>query len=234
MVTGRPRLLDLFCGEGGAGAGYAAAGWDVTGVDWAPRAGRHYPFPFIQAEAVAYLAEHGREYDAIHASPPCQVHSKVRPMIGTDAGSLFPELALHPDLLPATRAALAASGRPYIIENVPGAPLLDPVLLCGTMFGLAVACQDGVARELQRHRLFESSVPLAAPGPCAHQLPAISVIGHSSGTVFRRAYSGTGTEPQRALGVDWVTTRKGIAQAIPPAFTEHLGRQLLAALVSGR
>ena len=141
----RPKLLDLFCGAGGCSVGYHRAGFDVTGVDARPQPS--YPFAFVQADALAYLGEHGREYDAVHASPPCQRYSIARRIHGNGE--------THPDLLEPTRAALVSNGRPWIIENVPGAPVRFPVLLCGLMFGLRVF----------RHRLFESSVLLFCPPP---------------------------------------------------------------------
>lgn len=131
----KPRLLDLFCKAGGAGYGYWQAGFDVVGVDIEPQ--KRYPFTFIQADALEYLARHGGEYDAIHASPPCQAFSKMK----------NPDKAhrkAHPDLVDPVRELLMRTGRPYIIENVPGAPLLSPVTLCGSQFGLKV----------YRHRVF--------------------------------------------------------------------------------
>lgn len=156
-----PRLLDLFCGQGGAAAGYIAAGFDVTGVDLADHADRYpsrWPGSFIQGDALAYLAAHGREYDAIHASPPCQGYS-----IAT-AGNLAAR-AKHDRLIAATRELLEQTGKPWVIENVQQArsEMRDPILLCGRMFGLTAADEDGVPLTLERHRLFESNVPLFAP-----------------------------------------------------------------------
>jgi DNA (cytosine-5)-methyltransferase 1 len=147
----RPRLLDLFCGAGGAGMGYHRAGFDVVGVDIASQ--KNYPFEFIQGDALAYCAEHGHEFDAIHASPPCQAHSAMKTMYNARE---------HLDLVPQTREALRATGKPYVIENVPGAPLITPFILCGTMFDLG--WEDA---ELRRHRLFESSTFMLTPS-CAH------------------------------------------------------------------
>jgi len=124
--------------------GYHLAGFEVTGVDIQPQP--RYPFRFVQADALAYLADHGHEYDAFHASCPCQLYSATQRIQGRD----------HPDLIGATRTALENTGRPWVIENVPGAPLRDPVLLCGAMFGLRT----------YRHRLFETSrLPPARPAP---------------------------------------------------------------------
>ena len=143
----RPKLLDLYCCGSGAGYGYEQAGYDVTGVDIEPQP--KHRGKFIQADAIEYLKAHFHEYDVIHASPPCQAHSSLTALTSTKE---------HLDLIPATREALRKIGKPYIIENVPGAPLLDPLTLCGTEFGLGVA----------RHRLFESNMPLTGHGKCNH------------------------------------------------------------------
>jgi DNA (cytosine-5)-methyltransferase 1 len=222
-----PRLLDLFCCAGGAGMGYHRAGFEVVGVDIAPQ--RHYPFEFIEADAIAYVLEHGHEFDVIHASPPCQAYS-----ITANAHDVQ-----HPDLLEPTREALREVGRPYIIENVVGAPLLDPVMLCATMFGLRALDVDGVELQLQRHRLFETSFPIAlAPAPCVHD--GTPIAGSYKGSRHRKpehrdnpARRGgyTPAVPVRGalLGIDWMNEHE-LAQAIPPAYTEWLGRQLLAHL----
>jgi DNA (cytosine-5)-methyltransferase 1 len=187
--------------------GYHLAGFDVVGVD--VKAQPRYPFAFVQSDALEYVAEHGREFDAIHASPPCQAHSNAQKIRGND----------HPDLVAPTRAALSVTGRPWIIENVLGAPLINPTLLCGTMFGLNV----------YRHRLFETSFPVplilhpahhAQPVKMGRRVKAgdvIQVVGNFTDVAYARA----------AMGIDWMT-RDGLSQAIPPAYTEFLGRQLLA------
>ena len=133
-MTPRPRLLDLYCCAGGAAVGYHRAGFDVVGVDIAFQ--RNYPYEFHQGDALDYVAEHGHEFDAIHASPPCQAFSKTRTLHNNE----------HPDLVAPTREALQATGKPYIIENVTSAPLRPDVTLCGLMFGLKVF----------RHRIFET------------------------------------------------------------------------------
>jgi DNA (cytosine-5)-methyltransferase 1 len=144
-----PRILDLFCGAGGAAAGYASAGWEVHGVDIAPQP--HYPYAFTRGDALSYLDENGHRYDAVHASPPCQHYSKAtRRWAGAPAS--------HPDLVSAVRERLRDLGLPYIIENVTHAPLVSPVVLCGSMFGLGV----------RRHRLFEASFPVPSPPACDH------------------------------------------------------------------
>lgn len=213
----RLRLLDLFCGAGGAGMGYNRAGFDVTGVDIQPQP--HYPFRFVQADALEYLAAHGHEYDAIHASPPCQAYSNIRNLVEARWGTKD-----YPDLVEPTRELLRQTGKIYIIENVPGAPLINPIMLCGEMFGLRVF----------RHRLFEVSIFLLAPphprhpknsttnayrGQSAFEFGAthISVAGAN----FRLA------DAKSAMGIDWMTTRREISQAIPPAYTQWIGEQVL-------
>jgi DNA (cytosine-5)-methyltransferase 1 len=214
---GRPRLLDLFCGAGGCSMGYHRAGFDVTGVDLKkmPR----YPFEFHQADALAYLAEHGHKFDAIHASPPCQKYSKLAAMhAGRD----------YPDLLEPTRGLLLASGKPWVIENVESAPMEkaaslfgNGVCLCGSMFGLKV--KDGY---LRRHRLFESSTPITQP-KCRHSGPAYGVYGHGGHSgKHRMLYR---ADAAVAMGIGWMS-RDEMTQAIPPAYTEFLGKQLLASL----
>lgn len=141
------RLLDLYCGAGGCAVGYSRAGFDVVGVDLNPMP--RYPFEFHQGDALDYLREHGHEFDVIHASPPCQAYCSLKSM---------PNAKVHPDLVAPTREALEATGKPYVIENVPGAPLLSPTMLCGTMFGLGTGDAD-----LRRHRLFETNWSLVLP-----------------------------------------------------------------------
>jgi DNA (cytosine-5)-methyltransferase 1 len=221
----RPLLLDLFCKAGGAGYGYHLAGFDVVGVDLEPQ--RNYPFVFVQADVLH--PKFGEwismmRADAIHASPPCQF-----------ATALNNDKSRHLNLIPATRALLEASGRPWVIENVEGAAehLRDPVTLCGTAFGLGAA-----GHELQRHRLFELggfSVP-AAPA-CAHSGgPVIGVYGgharNRGGAERAKTKSFFGHSQKalarQALGMDWGTLME-LSEAIPPAYTEFLGRHLLAA-----
>ncbi len=210
------RLLDLFCGAGGASMGYHRAGFDqVTGVDLTPQP--RYPFTFVQGDALAYLARHGQEFDAIHASPPCQVYSKLAAM---HPGSN------HPDLVAAVRDLLRRVGKPWVIENVEGAPLVHAptldgaygVVLCGSNFGL------GVERgHLRRHRVFEGSLPIAQLA-CAHSGPAVGVYGHGGHSgKHRMLYR---AEAAEAMGIDWMS-RDEMAQAIPPAYTEYIGRALL-------
>lgn len=241
----RPTLLDLFCGAGGAAMGYHRAGFDIVDVDTKPQP--HYPFPFVQWDALDYVAHYGGWFDAIHASPPCQCYSRTRMIL---VGKGLPNT--HPDLVAPTRAALAQTGKPWIIENVPGAPLHDPLVLCGTQFNLRV----------YRHRLFEASFPLAELSHTPHRrttgahrgyskdTPMICVGGHNYNVSQGAAAMGMtklGRPPQpgtllhlvgyfsdvqagrEAIEVGWMT-RDELSQAIPPAYTEFIGRQLLAHL----
>lgn len=236
-----PRLLDTYCCEGGAGMGYHRAGFAVFGVDLfkhrnaaGKRVGfsqKRYPFASHQGDAVEYIKEHGHEYDVIHASPPCQRHSAGTRAIDRDE---------YPDLIGPTRDALIATGKPYVIENVVGAPLVDPVELCGCMFGpegMSAVDTDGVRLWLQRPRLFESNVPLSAPRP--HDHSRHEWVGGSYGGARRDKYEARyerhgGYVPsipvqQELLGIDWMT-QGGMFQSVPPAYTEWIGRQLIAHL----
>jgi len=251
----RPKLLDLFCGEGGAGVGYIAAGWHVTGVDLKPlghRYPRFYkdgrPARFVQGDALPYLIEHGHEFDAIHASPPCQGYS-----IAT-AGNPGAR-AKHQRLIAATRELLQLTGKPWVIENVEQArsQMVDPILLCGSMFGLETFDEDGEPLRLERHRLFESNVALEQPGMQHHfHAPGISVAGvygggrrakrlpgesladvaprdrHEAKHVRKGGYTPRSKRVQQELlGIDWMSV-KGMQESIPPVYAEHIGRQLLA------
>jgi DNA (cytosine-5)-methyltransferase 1 len=203
------RLLDLFCGAGGAGMGYHRAGFEVVGVDIKPQ--KHYPFEFHQADALEYLAEHGAEFDVIHASPPCQRYSCATPK--THRGN-------HPDLIDATRLALMKSSKPWIIENVGGARkvLHSPMMLCGTMFGI----------NLFRHRYFEIYPPVfwLVP-PCRHDFHPIVVSGHSQLHINGGRVSGNSIEEDRqAMGIDWMSSDE-ITLAIPPAYTEWIGKRIM-------
>jgi len=208
----KPRLLDLFCGEGGASMGYHMAGFDVVGVDLKPQP--RYPFAFVQGDALCPPVELER-FDAIHASPPCQAYSRSRFWWNTPKD--------HPDLLPETRALLERAGRPWVIENVPGAPMRADVIVCGSMFGLRV----------RRHRLFEMSPApdLALVPPCDHSIPAIRVYGHC-GVHNRPDRWGNGSTIahwRASMGIRWMGVY-GLSQAIPPAYTEMIGRLLLRAI----
>jgi DNA (cytosine-5)-methyltransferase 1 len=230
--TGRPLLLDLFCKAGGAGKGYQLAGFDVVGVDRDPQP--RYPFEFIRADAIEFLAAGGWQgFEAAHASPPCQAFSSMR-ALAIATGST----KQHPELVEPVRELLRSTGLPYIIENVPGAPLVDPVKLCGSSFGL----------DLRRHRLFESNIPLEAPR-CAHgwQEPRFEVrIGQpnsrSNGKDRKNPLSPVVTvvgnsvladEARRVMEMPWAT-RDECSQAVPPAYTHWLGMQLLFAVYQAR
>ena len=213
------KLLDLFCGAGGAGKGYMDAGFTVTGVDLHPQP--DYPGEFIQGDAIAYLAAHGHEYDAIHASPPCQASSALTK--GTNKGRQYL------NLIPATRALLALHGVPTVIENVQGSDLRRDLTLCGEMFGLGVI----------RHRYFEANG--WQPIPPEHRPHRGRVRGWRHGTYFDGPYlavhgegggKGTVAEWQQAMGIHWTDSRKSIAEAIPPAYTRFIGGQILQHLES--
>jgi DNA (cytosine-5)-methyltransferase 1 len=228
MMNTRPRLLDLFCGAGGAAMGYHRAGFDVVGVDIAPQ--KRYPFTFVQADALEYCAAHGHEFDVIHASPPCQVHSRLKAL---HAQSEY--FDKHLDLVPQTRELLQSLGKPYVIENVMGAPLINPTILCGTMFDLGCVCKDGQYRQLWRHRQFEMSFFCLTP-TCQHRGEPIGVYGNGGAqakTVWNggpnRGYMGAKQERIDAMRIDWMNNAE-LSQAIPPAYTEYIGRQLLQAL----
>jgi DNA (cytosine-5)-methyltransferase 1 len=195
--------------------GYHRAGFDVVGVDIDPMP--HYPFEFRQANALRLLEDYLEQgsdggFDAIHASPPCQAFTRAQKLQGNE----------HPDLVAPTRARLELIGLPWVIENVVGSPLHDPILLCGSMFpGLRV----------YRHRLFESNVQLKAPRHPVHVAPLtkmgrppcngefMHIVGNWSGVAAGK----------EAMGIDWMT-RNEMSEAIPPAYAEHVGRQLLEAL----
>lgn len=214
----RPRLLDLFCGAGGAAMGYHRAGFDVVGVDKEPMP--RYPFEFHQADALEYLAEHGHTFDAVHASPPCQDHSTLSARAGKHGTDW---------LLPRTIELLDQTDSLYVVENVPGADMPDPVMLCGSMFGLFAACDDGQTRQLRRHRLFHSNAPITAPSGCQHRGQPVGVYGTGGGGQMTRGYKAKPAEARQALGIDWMD-RRGLSQAIPPAYTQFIGEQLIAHL----
>lgn len=217
--TERPRLLDLFCCAGGAGVGYSRAGFEVVGVDISPQP--NYPFSLIQADALKLDPEFLASFDAIHASPPCQSYSDLAKRNGN----------AHewPRLVEPVRDMLRKTGLPYVIENVEGAPLLNPVVLCGTMFkGLRVL----------RHRLFESNFLIITPvhgkhprvhtfdkrkahyGKTNDMLDFVQVTGGGNCTI---------AAARDAMGIDWMTKNE-LNEAIPPAYTRLIGEQLLAYL----
>lgn len=210
----KPRALDLFCGAGGASMGLHRAGFDVTGVDIEPQP--RYPFPFIQADALEFPLE---GCDFIWASPPCQAFVSLRWMYNAKQ---------HEDLVEPIRERLIDSGAPYVIENVVGARLRRYITLCGSMFNLG-SSERGAW--LRRHRIFEASFewPCLLP-PCRHSTaPVIGVYG-GHGRDRRRTHNTQdfSTAARReAMGIDWMTSVE-LSQAIPPAYSEFIGKQALA------
>lgn len=213
-----PLLLDLFCGAGPAAVGYHRAGFDVVGVDIAPQP--RYPFPFVQGDALSLPAETLQAFDAVHASPPCQSYSDLAKRNGNADD--------WPRLVEPVRDMFDRAGVPSVIENVEGAPLNDPAILCGTMFeGLRVL----------RHRLFETSFPVLTPPHRRH--PLVHTFDkrkrHYGKTDERRDFvqvTGGGNctieAAHDAMGIDWVRlTKREINEAIPPAYTEFVGQELL-------
>jgi DNA (cytosine-5)-methyltransferase 1 len=225
-------LLDAFCGAGGCTKGYQEAGFYVVGVDIKPQP-NYCGDEFLRADALGVLEgivsaiEHGREpmngligsFAAVHASPPCQAHSDLAHHPQNREND-------YPELIGPTRELLVATGLPYVIENVPGAPLINPTMLCGSAFGLGV----------RRHRLFETSFPMMSPG-CSHGSQAAQFDVYEHGRWFKspvaRVYGNGGGKGEdrwpEAMGIDWMT-RPELAQAIPPAMTAHVGTYLLNAI----
>jgi DNA (cytosine-5)-methyltransferase 1 len=213
------RLLDLCCWRGGAGYGYHLAGFEVVGVDIKPQP--DYPFEFHQADALAFPLD---GFDAVHASPPCQAHSDLKHAWNARQ---------HEDLIPGLREKLVAWGGPWVIENVLGAPLKNPVTLCGCMFGLGTE-----KYRLERKRLFEASFPLPQP-ECTCAGDARPVVGVYGGKIRNRRAIPTGSQRSRvgttlplelgqeAMGITWMN-RLGLSQAIPPAYTRFIGQHIPA------
>lgn len=200
-------LLDLFSGAGGCGVGYHRAGFEITGIDnkWQKR----YPFNFIQADALEYLEKYGNRYDVIHASPPCQAYSIANNIHKRE----------YPELIEPLRELLIATGKPYIIENVIGAPLNNTIMLCGTMFGLKVI----------RHRLFESNLDLYCDLMCDHRgkvNPRGTRSSFETGDyIIVAGHNFIAKDAKIAMGIDWMV-REELREAIPPAYTEYIGKQL--------
>jgi DNA (cytosine-5)-methyltransferase 1 len=228
----KPKLLDLFCCEGGASMGYSRAGFDVYGVDlFEDYSQKRYPFPSGKFDVFEFLGNdlNTTGLDVIVASPPCQRYSITNAARKCD----------YPDLIGPTREALIATGLPYVIENVAGAPLLNPLTLCGSMFGLSAIDDDGTPLRMERHRLFESNVMLYPPGPCNHD-KTVQVAGSYGGArrdkdearlIRKGGYVPSIPVQRELLGIDWMT-QKGMHQSIPPAYTEFIGAQLLAHLTA--
>jgi DNA (cytosine-5)-methyltransferase 1 len=224
-MSDRPLLLDLFCGAGGAAVGYHRAGFDVVGVDIAPQP--RYPFRIVHRNALLVLLESVRlrNFAAIHASPPCQAYSTTASLHRNE----------YPRLISDVRDGLRATGLPYVIENVAGAraDLIEPIQLCGSSFGLGV----------RRHRLFEiHGFDVGLVPPCAHhdQPEPVDVTGTGSSRIGPRldGKGGNSRKPRNlahareAMGIDWMT-RVELSEAIPPAYTEHIGAALLKHLRAG-
>lgn len=211
-----PRLLDLFCCAGGSSVGYHRAGFDISGVDIAEQP--NYPFEFIHADALCLDRDFLLKFDAIHASPPCQAYSVTAKRTGNGTS--------WPMLIEPVRKMLRGTGLPYVIENVVGAPLRDPTVLCGTMFpGLRVI----------RHRLFETNFPLPAPPhrrhPLCHTLDRRKAhYGKTDDMTHFVSVNGGGNcsagAARDAMGIDWMTKRE-LNEAIPPAYAEHVGGALM-------
>lgn len=218
------KLLDLFCKAGGAAAGYAKAGFEVVGVDIEPQP--NYPFTFIQADALDILKDLDfiSQFDVIHASPPCQFYSKCKHM----AKDKEQYLNNHQDLIPIVRELLIKTGKPYVIENVEGSTLLNPISLSGTQFEHIYT---------QRKRLFESNIPLQIPQtkPQKRKTPSAGNGIGEDGFISICGSGGVRGLNSRQIvlywgfalgGIDWMN-RDELAEAIPPAYTEFIGKQLI-------
>jgi hypothetical protein len=204
------KVLDLFCGAGGASMGYYLAGFDVTGIDI--KHGKRYPFNYIRKDVMTLTVEDLQPYDLIHASPPCQTYSitkHLRIAQGKQTNKL--------DLVEPVRKLLIESGKPYVIENVVGSPLIDPVLVCGSAFGLKV----------RRHRLFESNQPIKGT-KCDHKAQGrpIGIYGSLNDEIPKGGKTAKTIEEGRlAMGIDWMIWGE-LVEAIPPKYTEWIANQL--------
>lgn len=211
----RPVILDTYCKAGGAAMGYFKAGFDVVGVDNEPQ--KNYPFEFIQADAIEFIMNRGKDFNAVHASPPCQKYSR----------STAPQRALgkvYPDLVGQTREALLTTGRPYVMENVPQAPVRPDVILTGNQFGLYIL----------RKRHFELSFFMLMPCPMIEK----RLVGKDICSIYGKASQDRCPEHRFGLktirdawaysmGIDWHMTEAELSEAIPPAYTEFIGKQLI-------
>jgi DNA (cytosine-5)-methyltransferase 1 len=217
-------MLDLCCGEGGAGEGYRRAGFKLIGADIVNHADT-YPGFFVRSDALTALATFGARADAVHTSPPCLAWTQ---------GNAANDTSVYPNLIAAHRAALKALGKPYVIENVPRAPLRSPTVLCGTMFGLRATDTDGTPLRLRRHRCFESNLRIGAPRPCDHSgdMPWGGVYDggrrdrDEARNVRRGGYTPDITVASALLDVDFMSMA-GLRKSIPPAYTEWVGEQVL-------
>lgn len=197
VIGSQLKILDMYCGVGGASLGYAMAGHEVTGVDFFRQP--NYPFKIIRRDAIAYVTQHGHEYDLIHASPPCQAYTAL-------TGGR-PNRDRYPDLIPGTRGILNLLQVPWIMENVPGAIMRRDLVLCGTYFGLQVI----------RHRYFEiSGLQVTQPPHIPHPDDHIAVYGSGGG------YKGSLDDWRNAMQLHHAKRRKELANAIPPAYTRYI------------
>jgi DNA (cytosine-5)-methyltransferase 1 len=206
------KLLDLFCGAGGASMGYAEAGFEVTGID--VKHGKRYPFTYIRGDVRDYLnVEFLSQFDVIAASPPCQTFSATKHLRNAQ-GNTTSKI----NMIPEVREALIASGKPYVIENVPNAPLINPVRVCGSAFGLKV----------RRHRLFESNLTLVGTW-CDHKTQGkpVGIYGSMRDEIPNGGHTAkTMAEANEAMGIDWMIWGE-LVEAIPPAYTSYIGMQIL-------
>ena len=233
----RPRLLETHGCQGGAHAGYVRAGWDVTGVDINDNHARYYPGELIIADAATYIREHGHEYDAGHSSPPCQWYTRGNAKGRATGNSKWSRS------IPEIREAWESVGIPYTIENVTDAgwDMLNPVALCGCMFDLSTVDTDGIRIHLKRERLFETNWDMTAPRPCDHEgiewwagaYGGARRDKHEAKYVRKGGYVPREKSVVKALlGVEHDMTWNGLFECLPPAYTEHIGTQLLAAIGS--
>ena len=207
------KLLDLYCKAGGASKGYQLAGFEVVGVDIKKQ--KRYPFKFIQADCLELMKdiEFLKSFDVITASPPCQTHSITQHLRNAQGKSTD-----KIDLIPQTREALIESGKPYVIENVPGSPLVNPIQMCGSSFGLKV----------RRHRLFESNLQLKG-SVCNHkeQGKPVGIYGSMRDEIPNGGHTAKSIEQAReAMGIDWMIWGE-LVEAIPPIYTKEIGTQIL-------
>lgn len=211
-MTYKPLLLDLCCKAGGASKGYADVGFEIIGVDIEPQP--HYPYEFHCADAIEFLKKHHKEFVAVHTSPPCQEYTQATKQWRM-AGRQYPRL------IETLRDLLAKFKKPYVIENVPDAPLINPITLCGTMFGI----------KTYRHRIFETSFKVPQPLHASHTTKQIKMgrpvkdgeyiqlVGHFSNVPYGR----------KVMGIPWMTQHE-LAEAIPPCYTALVGKYLMKAI----
>jgi DNA (cytosine-5)-methyltransferase 1 len=205
-MTDRPTALDMFCCGGGASEGLRRVGFDVVGIDIDPQP--HYPFPFICADVLTLDPTWISTFDFVWASPPCQRYTANAKQKGTSEQ--------HPDLIEPTRQLLLSAGVPFVIENIPAAPLRNDLMLCGSMFNL----------RLVRHRIFEChGFSVKQPEHGTHDPNYITVTGHPGGSSRRdgSTHFGSTAEWREAMGIDWLPGNK-LREAIPPVYAEYIGK----------